>query len=151
MFYLLISWLQDLNNIAHSDLQEPTSSDQSESVKSTNKEKQVPEKISNGVKSEDSPSDCKLVQLQASVMTVDNKASYWHTGWRSNLCKCDKCMVRCTTRLTNLVSCWHTTCRLPNLLTIFETHSSVLIGIYIYSISMRQRFQWQNCSNKRQM
>lgn len=82
----------DLNNIAHSDLQEPTSSDQSESVKSTNKEEQVTEKISNGVKSEDSPSDCKLVQLQASVMTVDNKASYWHTGWRSNLCKCDKCM-----------------------------------------------------------
>ena len=88
-----------MNNIAHSDLQEPTSSDQSESVKSTNKEEQVTEKISNGIKSEDSPSDCKLVQLQASVMTVDNKASYWYTGWRLNLCKCDKCMVRCTPSL----------------------------------------------------
>lgn len=48
----------------------------------------------NASKLENSTADCKLVQLQASVTTVENRAAYWHTGWRSNLCKCDKCVVR---------------------------------------------------------
>ncbi|KAJ7360151.1 Putative E3 ubiquitin-protein ligase ubr7 [Desmophyllum pertusum] len=83
----------DSNNITQSDSQNPASSDQSDTVKSTNKEEQATETmIGNGVKSENSLADCKLVQLQASVTTIDNKASYWHTGWRLNLCKCHKCM-----------------------------------------------------------
>lgn len=48
--------------------------------------------ISNDMKSEYTQMDCKLIHLQENVTTVENKASYWHTGWRSNLCKCDKCM-----------------------------------------------------------
>ncbi|KAL9953083.1 hypothetical protein ACROYT_G040443 [Oculina patagonica] len=82
----------DSNNITHSDSQKPTSSDQSETVKSTNKEEHATGTTSNGVKPENSSSECKFDQLQASVTTIDNKASYWHTGWRSNLCKCEKCM-----------------------------------------------------------
>lgn len=53
---------------------------------------QTTEIISNGVQSENILTDCKLAQLQESVRTINNKASYWHVGWRSNLCKCAKCM-----------------------------------------------------------
>lgn len=73
------------------DTPKAQSSDQPGSVNSAGKkdteegeEEENPEK---------KPFDCKLAQLQENVKSVENKASYWHTGWRSVLCKCKQCLV----------------------------------------------------------
>lgn len=81
---------QDANKTTNCDSLKCKSSDQPGTVKSAEKEENSTETISNGVQSENT--DCKLTHLQESVTTVDNKASYWHAGWRSNLCKCATCM-----------------------------------------------------------
>lgn len=77
----------------HSDSQKPICSGKSDCWKTTvGKETKSAANDCNASKLENSLADCKLVQLQASVTTVENKATYWHTGWRSNLCKCENCI-----------------------------------------------------------
>ena len=83
---------KDANKTTNCDSLKCKSSDQPGTVKSAEKEENSTETISNGVQFENT--DCKLTHLQEGVTTVDNKASYWHAGWRSNLCKCATCMVR---------------------------------------------------------
>lgn len=76
----------------HSDFQKPTCSGKSDIVTTVGKEEKSAANDCNVSNLENSQADCKLVHLQASVTTVENKATYWHTGWRSNLCKCENCM-----------------------------------------------------------
>lgn len=82
----------DTSQTPHSDSQKPNRSGKSDIVTTVEKAKKSAPDDCNASKLENSTADCKLVQLQASVTTVENRAAYWHTGWRSNLCKCDKCV-----------------------------------------------------------
>ena len=73
---------------------EPCVSQTPDSLDQIVKEEATSEPTNNGVKSEtQTVEDCKLAQLQDAVTSIESRATYWHTGWRSNLCKCDKCMV----------------------------------------------------------
>lgn len=72
---------------------EPCVSQTPDSLDQIVKEEATSEPTNNGVKSEtQTVEDCKLAQLQDAVTSIESRATYWHTGWRSNLCKCDKCM-----------------------------------------------------------
>ncbi|XP_073248023.1 putative E3 ubiquitin-protein ligase UBR7 [Porites lutea] len=72
---------------------EPCVSQTPDSLDQIRKEEATSEPTHNGVKSEtQTVKDCKVAQLQDAVTSIESRATYWHVGWRSNLCKCDKCM-----------------------------------------------------------
>lgn len=79
---------KDSSETSISDCTKPQATDQLGSVNSAAKNEDGKEQL----KPEKEVVECKLVHLQENVKTVENKASYWHTGWRSALCKCKECM-----------------------------------------------------------